>query len=75
MAPGIPMASRPPRCPLPARTFLVVERYVDLTEILPESDRLTPAQAIVRLREEAGERLPRDEALTLADALEAQAAA
>ena len=52
-----------------------MERYVDLTEILPEPERLTPAQAIVRLREEAGERLPRDEALTLADALEAQAAA
>jgi len=61
--------------PAPARTFLVVERYVDLTEILPEPERLTPAQAIVRLREEAGERLPREEALTLADALEAQAAA
>ena len=59
----------------PARTFLVVERYVDLTEILPEPERLTPAQAIVRLREEAGERLPREEALALADALEAQAAA
>ena len=61
--------------PAPARTFLVVERYVDLTEILPEPERLTPAQAIVRLREEAGERLPREEALALAGALEAQAAA
>lgn len=61
--------------PAPARTFLVVERYVDLTEILPEPERLTPAQAVARLREEAGERLPREEALTLADALEAQAAA
>ena len=60
--------------PAPARAFLVVERYIDLTEIQPEPERLTTAQAIVRLREEAGERLPREEALTLADALEAAAA-
>lgn len=61
--------------PAPARAFLVVERYIDLTEIMAEPDRLSPADAIVRLRQEAGERLPREEALALAAGLEARAAA
>jgi len=61
--------------PAPARTFLVVQRYVGLTENLTGAERLTPPQAILRLRQEAGERLPREEALALAAALEAQAAA
>jgi diguanylate cyclase (GGDEF)-like protein len=61
--------------PAATRAFLVVERYVDLTEVLPEPDRLSPAEALLRLRTEAGERLPRDEALMLASALEAAAVA